>query len=568
MKKVTYAVQLEDYGNMDTKKTIKEIGTVAIICGLIFVLLYSTIFLPDFDNLGGGHIWLSGSTIKFVNQWLEEGASNLHYTCYEDYHSAEFSDLSMREPYVSYPTGSTLFVYVIARLAGVEKIGISFLKHLQWILLGLEMILFALFVYLFVSKQLIRCSSEKIFIAVSLATVWCCMPGNVWYMANVFFADQCVIFWVMLFLLLEYLTTTVVENKRSLMTIRILNAFVIYMGVLTDYYFWIMMFVTVVVHLLHHYVRHNTWKEMLVDILWYVLPSLFAVCCFLWQLSFTDGWFDMLMRKAKQRTGLTHETSIIKGLGYGFVCCFGGHSFVRGAFIGMWMCVIGLVLCRVLRSKKLQNIFADEQQMIVVVGTVSPLLQMLLLNNHSAEHEFSMLKLFWPFVMSTLLVTYWLNQSRQGKAALKEAQNSKHGRISGFACTYSKVLVCLIVVLGIPVSGMQFYDFRYEKKDYTVEKAIYRVTDDTDVCFSFSYEIPPNPPESLSVSEKRVYRITDIVEIDSYFANLDESANRLLVIDRTATCSEEVKQKEEQLMDQNAHLYDDSRFCILKLEYY
>lgn len=553
---------------MNNKKTVRDIGVVAFISGMIFMVLYSTIFLPDFENLGGGHIWLSGSTIKFVNQWLEEGPSNLHYTCYENYPSVEFSDLSMREAYVSYPTGSTLFVYTLARLFGCEKIDISFLKHMQWFLLGLETVLFAIFIYLFVSKQFVRCSIEKIFMAVSLATVWCCMPGNVWYMANVFFADQCVIFWVMLFLLLEYLMTAVVKDKRSLIDLRILNTFVIYMGVLTDYYFWVLLFVTVAVHLLHHHVRHNIWKDVLVDVLWYVLPGLFAVCCFLWQLSFTDGWFAMLMRKAKQRTGLTHETSIIKGLGYGFVCCFGGRSLVRGAFIGLWLCVTCLALYRVFRSKKLQDIFVDEQQMIIVIGTVAPLLQILLLNNHSAVHEFSMLKLFWPFVMSTLLITYWLDQKRREKVALKEAQSPKHARISGFACMYSKVLVCLILMLGIPLSGIQFYDYRYEKKDYTVEKAIYRVTDDTDVCFSFSYEILPNPPESLSVSEKRVYRITDIMQIDSYFANLDESANRLLVIDRTSTCSEEIKQKEEQLMDQNAHLYDDSRYCILKLENY
>lgn len=553
---------------MSTKKTVRNVCVVALISGMMFALLYSTVFLPDFDNLGGGHIWLSGSTIKYVNHWLEEGPSNLHYTCYEDYPSVEFTDISMREPYISYPTGSTLFVYTIARLVGCEKIDISFLKHMQWILLGLETVLFAVFIYLFVSKQFVRASSEKIFMAVSLAIVWCCMPGNVWYMANVFFADQCVILWVMLFLLLEYLTTAIVKDPRKLFVIRVLNAFVIYMGVLTDYYFWVLIFVTVAVHVLHHCVRRNTCKEMVRDILWYVIPSLCAVCCFMWQLSFTDGWFDILMMKAKQRTGLTHDRSIILGLGYGFVCCFGGHSFIRGAFIGLWMCVIGFVLYSVLRSKKLQNIFAEEQQMIVVVGTVSPLLQMLLLNDHSAAHEFSMLKLFWPFAMSTLLVTYWLNQKQQIKVALKEMKSLRHGRISGFTCTYTMVLVGLIVVLGIPVSGMQFCDFRYEKKDYTIEKAIYRVTDDTDVCFSFSYEIPTNPPESLSVSEKRVYRITDIAQIDSYFVNLDDSANRLLVIDRIADCSEDIKQIEEQLMDWNLHLYDDKRYCILKLENY
>jgi len=64
--------------------------TVMIMIFISFVVIFVCIYPVDFDNMGGMHSWLSAATIKYVNQWLEEGALHNHFTCYESFPSVEF----------------------------------------------------------------------------------------------------------------------------------------------------------------------------------------------------------------------------------------------------------------------------------------------------------------------------------------------------------------------------------------------------------------------------------------------------------------------------------------------
>ena len=124
--------------------------TIFTIVGIILVLCF---VIPRYtNNLGGEHSWLSGSTIKFVNNWLDEGAANLNFTNYDSPSSIEFNGLGDRSPYLSYPTGETFFVYITARVLGREQISISFLHIFQSIMFAIEAILLAIFVYYFLSR--------------------------------------------------------------------------------------------------------------------------------------------------------------------------------------------------------------------------------------------------------------------------------------------------------------------------------------------------------------------------------------------------------------------------------
>ena len=77
-----------------------------IIVTLVGVSVLFCFVIPRYtNNMGGTHSWLSGSTIKFVNYWLDEGAINLNFTNYESPASIEFNELEDRTPYLSYPSG-------------------------------------------------------------------------------------------------------------------------------------------------------------------------------------------------------------------------------------------------------------------------------------------------------------------------------------------------------------------------------------------------------------------------------------------------------------------------------
>ena len=103
----------------------------------------------DFDNLGGKHAWVSGSTIKYVNMWLREGAGNLHFTNMEMFPSAELPTFDDRGPYVSYPTGVTFMVWTAAKICGKTHIDVSFLKHFQLLMYGIESLMLSVLVYIF-----------------------------------------------------------------------------------------------------------------------------------------------------------------------------------------------------------------------------------------------------------------------------------------------------------------------------------------------------------------------------------------------------------------------------------
>lgn len=172
-----------------------------------FAVIFIFIYPPDFHNLGGTHSWLSGVTLKFVNNWLADGIWEDHFTCYESFDSVEFRTKQERTPYLSYPTGSTFAVYLAAKMAGKDHVGIYFLKHFQILWYYAEMLLLATFLYILLTDLAIYAEREKKAVTCLMALFWVLQPVNVWYLANVYFTDQAVIFYIMAFLLFEYISS-------------------------------------------------------------------------------------------------------------------------------------------------------------------------------------------------------------------------------------------------------------------------------------------------------------------------------------------------------------------------
>ena len=61
-----------------------------------------------------------------------------------------------------------------------------------------------------------------------------------------------------------------------------------------------------------------------------------------------------------------------------------------------------------------------------------------------------------------------------------------------------------------------------------------------DVCFSFTCEIPYEPPHDLTVSHKRVWQVETAEEVDTMFPALPGEAQKLLLVgaDRSEIPSE------------------------------
>lgn len=274
---------------------------------------------------------VSASTIKFVNQWLEEGALKLHFTCYEYFDSIEFHTLSERCPYVSYPSGSTFLIWILAKLMGRQHIGISFLKHVQAIFLGIEVLAAASFAYCFLSHSGFARKAEKMIMSVGVAIAWLYLPGTAWYLSNVLYADQVVILYIMLFVLSEYIKD-VTNNNRVNAFMRICSLGIIYVGVLTDYYFWIFVFCIFVAKSIRFLLTRTKLKHVILELLEYIVPVACGLLTFLWQISYTEDWIAILKKKFLYRTGGEAAGSLFEN----FCLVYAGGNTVRGGDSANW----------------------------------------------------------------------------------------------------------------------------------------------------------------------------------------------------------------------------------------
>lgn len=543
-----------------------------LVLTLIFVASFRTIFKVDYGNLSGSHSWLSGSTIKFVNNWLAETPQKLHFVNFESPDSIEFNNIVERAPYISYPSGSTLFVYCAAKLARKSQITVYFLKHFQMLCFWLEVMLLAIFVYRFLARNRAQSKFEQFLIAIATATFWSWLPVNAWYLANVYFADQCVILFVMAFLLLEY-EIMWCENKFARLSLNIMKSLVVFAGVLTDYYFWILVFVAFVLST----IRGIREKENLAFIakrsLWYVVPVLLALGFFLYQLVSIPNWRGILKYKFLYRAGIAENEyntakNISTSLFRNFTSAFGLFGNLSSLLI---ICLIFYLQVQKTKSSDkttwcvIKDSVSGKNGTILIMGFMSPILQIALLKNHSAVHEFSMIKLGWCFAMTPLAISALLCKTT-------DFSDWKHSvgrlRFSPFFHFFIICFVTMLVLTKVPVSAYKFYKSRTGNVDYHLAKILRDNARYEHICFSFSHDIPNNPPHELAVSKKRVYKIKCAEDMNTRFPRLRPDAVKLFIIDKNKSKSltNEQVETETSLIEANEIFYKDDRYMLLLIE--
>lgn len=524
---------------MDSKLKAKQELTgfivSAAITAVIFLATITFIYPVDFNELAGYHNWLNGSTIKFVNEWLEEGASNLNFTMYEYPEAIERAGMD-REPYVSYPNGTIVTVWALAKITGRQHIGIGFLKGVACMFYYMDSMLFAGFVYLFLSAFKIKDPVTKTLIASAAAACWIWQPVNIYYLANIFFADQYVTFWILGFLLIEFLDIT--DHK---LWKKIVKAVIIYCGCMVDYYFWIMTALAWGLDLIALIIRKSKIKEHIKSLALYASPAMLAVLSFYLQISHIDNWYGLLMERFKLRVSNEGEEGVsssgITGILKFFKQAYCDDSKKRAILIALFILItVALAIYYLVREKKLKDVFTDSKLRILLLGSIAPATQILVLKNHSGVHEFSMIKLSWPMVMAAVvfgLLALWLRGRHLDEvSSLKGIRNMAVPRV--FTATVCS-LALMMLLGGHPTSPGYYKNARDFDIDYSLEYAMYDNLDKDDVCFSFTRQIVVNGPQRISITGKLLYRVGSTDEIDTLFPNLPENARKILIIDRDFT---------------------------------
>lgn len=543
------------------KGLLSSVFVVAVFFFAFFVLLVPI----KFDNLGGTHSWLSGSTIKFVNYWLEEGPMELNFTNYEYPASVEFGDgVEERVPYLSYPTGETFVVYTVARLAGKQEISVSFLHKLQVGFYALEAVLLTIFVYLFLGKTLkYRSEWKKSIVATSSGILWMLMPTCSYYLANVFFADQLIILFVMAFIVVEYLFRLTDKNdKRRRVGLKILRAVILFFGVIIDYYFWILALVAFVFEIVDLLVRrkegfkfrgHPFWNVFF----WYGVPVIFALIVYVLQLSATDGWARYLMDVFFTRSAGNDKYNLswqFNELGKNFANAFTLDPAMTAYLVLLILVLLGVGVVYIIRQRRIKAVFMDPGFSVILMNIVAIIMQLFILKQHSAVHEFSMMKVAWLISLLPLLsaITY------------KKFFWKDLGKVD-YLYFYTPSFIVIMLVTGVPISTIQFIETHVQVVDYSAEWIIKNNTVYNDVVFSFTKSIEYLPPQSLAISHKPVWKINGVERIDEKFGNLDASASKVLFVEKGVELENDLVKSQACLVENGKKRYEDEWYMLIEL---
>ncbi len=543
------------------KNSLKRLSPlIALVASVVvvFCLVFLVVRPVNVSNMGGMHSWLSGSTIKFVNNWLENGPINEKFTTYESPNTIEFNSAEERGPYLSYPTGETFVVYSAVKLAGRQELTISFLHKFQLILFCLEAILLAIFVYVFLNRTLkYKSNAGRYVIALSTASFWMILPTCNYYLANIFFADQCVILWVFALILVEYLYKTAQKESKTT-HLKIIRSLILFTGMLIDYYFWLAAFFMFLFEIIESIIKKKQKKDFIPIkriLLWFGIPVALAVGLYFVQLIQTPNWLEFMKGRYDIRVAGKNDNSLaweISKIGYNFILAFTPGT-IMSIYLIVAMIELGVAaLIMTIRRKAYSKLFLNPGLSIVCSSIIAIVAQIAFFKNHSAIHEFSMIKVAWIVALLPIFALLILKKTKQAD------------KLPTLPTFLVLLFICLLAT-GVPVSTVDFYEKRYVEEDYILEKLIRKETNENDVLFSFSKEIPINPPQALAIAKKQVYLVSLAEEIDNKFPNLSDKATKVLIVEKDSEITDKAKQLERCLSKTNKIRYEDENYKFIEI---
>ncbi|GHT53325.1 hypothetical protein FACS189446_0440 [Bacteroidia bacterium] len=515
-------MKITNYMNKQGTRNLFVYLAMFILVLSAYKIFYNKAFLGD--EIRGRLVWLSSSTVKFVNYWLEENPSDFNFLMLEYPKSIEFNGFNDREPYISYPSGTIFPPYLMAKMLHKNEIDLGFVKHFLAIKYFLDTFLVCLIFFGLLTYCLkIRHIKWAALTSVVLSISWMCLPINLYYERNVFFSDQCIITVVLFYILLEIYDEYFRSKALPIKSLYYILKFCVSLfGAFTDYYFLFVIFIAWLIKIVPLFkVKKGKIKSILSESGIYVLPVLIGLSLFIIQILSVLNWWTILRGRYEERThseySTEHENPAIVF-----------HHFVSNySSVGLLLCVILFIACLFLFVKSIKNKQPVNLRLfkILLLIFIPPILHVIVFTNHSAVHELSMEKFALPFILIIFLSVWYI---------FKRIPYTK------FPIFYPLVIICFAGLLGyINLSRYAggFYNLSINEnyRSYEMEHLIKDHIRYDDVYFSFTDSIVANPPMSLSISDKAVHKIEHSSDIAKLFPNLDKNARILLVVRKNNT---------------------------------
>lgn len=371
----------------------------SVIGGLILFMIVTVVFSISVrmrsEHTGEVSLWhhnhLTGTSMLFTNNWLSDGILNDRFAMIMNPASIEFKSLDDRGIYDSYPPGCLLPLYALAKITGSDQIDFTFIH--RWDLFNQYMVTLTMvmLIYLVFLKMKIKVIIGMI-AALPPVAVNIFMPSPYYFFHSIYFADQAVLLPFVLTVLLEFLRS----NTRHKKLVNTLEWLMICFGTFTDYLFICIVIVIYVKRLILGEIKLKPIGRWFTESLKFASPAITAIALFILQIIINgpQSIIDMFL----YRTGLGGADEYVRNFNHYFWKTYivdgYGHNadiLLKASFLIVAALIVGYIILR-----KLGKIREDEQMktLLSVSATVifPCFLQVYLLRNHSAIHDFSALK--------------------------------------------------------------------------------------------------------------------------------------------------------------------------------
>ena len=347
------------------------------------------------------HNHLSATSVVFTNNWLDDGIINDHFAMIPNPESVEFETLEDRSFYDSYPPGCIIPLYILAQLSGTEEISFDFVRGWDLFNQYAITILLAFLVYLIFLKL---CSKPYIGFAAAIAptAVNLFMPSPFYFFHSVYFSDQGVLLPFVLMIFLEFIRADIKE-PRFRRTLNIIQAVVIFAGTITDYLFLCVLIVVYIKRLVLKEIPYRPFTAWLKGSLKMAAPALLGIALFVLQIAVNGP--VRILEMFLFRTGMEDSTGWTEHFSTVFwkdhiVNGFGANAdiIIKASLVTIIAMIAVCVIIKIFKKRENNNL-----KMILSVAAiliVPCFMQIYLLKNHSAIHDFSALK--FSLVMSVI----------------------------------------------------------------------------------------------------------------------------------------------------------------------
>ncbi len=513
----------------------------SFIFGLIFIsILFILSFYLRHQYIGtlsdDRDQWITAHSLLIVDNWFKDGIFNNRLLAITIPNSIEFNSISERFPYISYPVGAWLIIYIIKILFPlIETLKIihyySFFNHY----------LISLIIYLIVFNFKFQNKDQKFLFSTFAGVSYIFFPYPYYTHIGNYFSDTAVILFMVVIYYLEVKIQFFILKIKSPIYLYFLQTIFLIIAAFIDYVA-ISIALGIFIMRLIHYFSNSKKKIYFFMFNFFQLVSPVVVVFLIYFLHvYNSGYGENLYNTFLERTALT------KNINENLFLSLSNNFFIFFIKWKSWsIYVIFILFCYFYCFYRYLK-FKSIHYYIVIIGFNVGFIHLILLSNHSSNHEFSNLKFFIPisigFFGTIPLSILSLNKIKLVKIFFKEKL------IFFYLLILYLFFICAkFIYTGktniFPKPYVKNSEFAYLIKEHAKFNYVYLTNNK-------KFEILNLPPQMLAISKKKVYYFSSYNSLILFYEKilkLNKDANFIFILDSQDHCYFLIKDKVDDLI--------------------